>query len=223
VTVINNTYGFIFIHVPKNAGTTMTHYLSQFTHWNDLEIGGTPFGEQLVRLYGPRFKIAKHTRAERLREIIGPAAWQGMFTFGLVRHPLPRSYSTYRFLQRWRDWRGSEIMDGFPTFESFVTSRFFLQQHGPDDMFRGQCHWLCDADGALLVDHVGRVEALGETIDRLHTHVGAAAAEMTLPRRNASAPADEFLNMATPLARRLITLKYQRDFATFGYEPGDLG
>lgn len=217
MTVINNTHRFIFIHVPKAAGTTMTHYLSQFTRWNDFEIGGTPYGEQLARLYGPRFKITKHARAEMLRRVIGPAVWEQMFTFGVVRHPLARCYSTYRFLLRWRDWRDSDVMDGFPTFESFVTSRFFLQHHGPDEMFRGQCHWLCDADGALLVDHVGRVEALGETIDRLRTITGDAAAEVVLPRRNASALEDEYEAAASPLARRLVALRYKRDFATFGY------
>jgi hypothetical protein len=84
-------------------------------------------------------------------------------------------------------------------------------------MFRGQCHWLCDADGALLVDHVGRVEALGETIDRLRTITGDAAAEVVLPRRNASALEDEYEAAASPLARRLVALRYKRDFATFGY------
>ena len=61
MTIINNSYKFIFGHIPKAAGTTITNQLSAYTNYCDLEIGGTCFGEKIQPAYKKRFNISKHS------------------------------------------------------------------------------------------------------------------------------------------------------------------
>ena len=56
--VVSNTYQFIFVHIPKCAGTSTTYALSPLTTFADLELGSTEYGEKLHALMGPRFGIA---------------------------------------------------------------------------------------------------------------------------------------------------------------------
>ena len=132
MTIINNTHKFIFIHIPKNAGTTANMMLSNFTYWNDIELGGTVYGEALAPLYLRRFNIGKHTRANQVRNLVGERIWEGYFKFAFVRNPYARTFSVYRFLKKWRSWDGSQAMEQFKSFEEFLSSDLFGNNPGPN-------------------------------------------------------------------------------------------
>ena len=45
--IISNSHKFIFVHVMKTAGTSVSAALDPWLRWNDIAIGGTRFGEQI--------------------------------------------------------------------------------------------------------------------------------------------------------------------------------
>ena len=47
MAIINQSKKFIFVHVPKAAGTSVTSAFSKYTSYQDLEIGGAKFGESI--------------------------------------------------------------------------------------------------------------------------------------------------------------------------------
>lgn len=43
--IVNHTHKFIFVHVPKSAGTSVTQMFSEYSSYRDLEVGGTPLAK----------------------------------------------------------------------------------------------------------------------------------------------------------------------------------
>ena len=218
MTIINRTYKFIFVHIPKNAGTTATKILSTYTYWSDLELGGTKFGESLAPIYANRFGIGKHTRAETIRNILGEQVWDRSFKFALVRDPFARTFSIFRFLRQWKDWPNSHIMNDFTTFESFVTSKFFLESSGPDGMFNPQFTWVTNMNGNIVLNHVGKVENMSDSFRILNEASNLSISINKIERINESGAADEHQAAYTDAARAVVMKRYQRDFVLFGYK-----
>jgi len=68
MSIINNKYKFIFVHVPKNGGTSITNFLSSYSTALDIEIGGTQIGELLQTSYIERYGISKHSTSLNLKK-----------------------------------------------------------------------------------------------------------------------------------------------------------
>jgi len=84
MAIINHSFNFVFVHVPKAAGTSVTSILSKYTNYCDLEIGATEFGEYIQPAYKKRFGLAKHSPARDIRNLVGAVAWSKFFTFSFV-------------------------------------------------------------------------------------------------------------------------------------------
>ncbi len=104
MTLINHTYRFVFVHVPKNAGTSVTRYLSQLSTYRDLEIGATRLGEEMAPAYRERFGLHKHSTLAEIRDVMGPEIMSGYRTIAVVRDPEDRVRSVFRFLSTWQRW-----------------------------------------------------------------------------------------------------------------------
>jgi hypothetical protein len=119
--IINHTHRFIFVHVPKTAGTSVSTALSKYSTYRDLEIGGTPLGEAVQPFMSDRFGLRKHSTAANIRDVVGAASFQSYFSFCLVRNPFNRLQSTYHFLKGWKGCpkRFAAKLD---RFESFLDS-----------------------------------------------------------------------------------------------------
>lgn len=182
--ILNRSHGFIFVHVPKTAGTAVHHYLSRFTTPQDVDICDLP--PRMAHYYGTTFNLRKHSTAPEILGFVGEETFKRMFKFALVRNPFARCYSLYRFLKhRFRSWENSSIMDEFDNVDSFVTSDFF-QSEGPDRILSPQCFWLCGAEGRLMVDQVGRIERLECEMSKMLGSIGLLPLEQKLDRVNVS-------------------------------------
>lgn len=218
MAIINNTFSFIFIHVPKAAGTSVTNAFSAYTNYCDLEVGGTAFGERLQPIYRNRFGIYKHIPARELKNIIGSKDWSRYFKFSIVRHPADRLLSIFNFLKQ---WEGTPIplkekLETFDSFESFVLSEIWKSRPGPDNIFFPQCHWLCDGDN-LLVDYVGKLESLKESITEIIELASLPKSKFTgVERLNASSGGKHYDNISLK-SKRLINEFYKSDFEIFNY------
>ncbi|MBT9097362.1 sulfotransferase family 2 domain-containing protein [Methylovulum psychrotolerans] len=222
MAIINHSHKFIFVHIPKTAGTSLTSALEKYTHYCDLEIGGTAFGEQIQSPYRKRFGLAKHSTAKEIRNVLGTVAWAQTFSFSFVRNPFSRCLSTYHFLRKW-DAPNSEIsrkIRGFNSFDDYVLSDIWQETNGPDELFRPQIYWLRANinTNSLLVDFVGQVERINEDFATILHSIGIPESKRpsTLPKLNSSQPSalTDIKNQA--VIDKIIT-KYRADFETFGY------
>jgi len=219
--IINHTYKFIFVHIPKAAGTSVTEALTVLNSWADQEIGGTVFGEEVQNAYSVRFGLRKHAHAERIRAVVGNILWDRYFTFTFVRHPLGRLQSVYNFLREWTD--GNPLRDRmleFSSFDDFVLSGILESPDGgPDQIFVPQSQRLTDlSSGKLLVNFVGKVETLGPDMAKIMS-ILKIPAHLIRPvgRHNVTKDAESV--KPNPEALKIIKSKYRSDYEMFKYAP----
>lgn len=215
--IVNNSRKFIFVHVPKAAGTSVTRELSRYTTFRDLEIGGTRYGEKMQDLFAARFDLRKHSPARIIAAKAGAAAWRDFFVFAFVRCPYARAYSLYRFLNRWRDGPHHARVAAL-TFDQFVTSD--LVTKGLIEIARPQTYWLTDPEGRLLngIDFIGRVERFEADFSFiLSTILRRPAPYIDNERANVSAGPDEWRAALSPDAKAAIEETYEADFKLFDY------
>lgn len=77
---INHKHKFIFVHVPKNAGTSIR---------NSFDING--YDKKVVRRKYPHYSCSE------IKEYCGDTTWNNFYTFSVVRNPYDRMVSYYHF------------------------------------------------------------------------------------------------------------------------------
>lgn len=183
--------GVIFVHVPKAAGVSVSRALY-----------GRPLG---------------HFLAKDIRRVY-PDGFLKLLTFGVVRHPLDRAYSAYRFA---RAGGTSEMgmgnpaqyrTEAFSTFERFVTEWLPKQDiERSDGVFRPQHLYLCDG-GDVIVDKVFKLEDIDRGFDELSQLLGR---KVVLGHHNKSEqPSPE---PPSEKALAVIAELYKKDLEIFSY------
>jgi hypothetical protein len=226
--IINNTFGFIFVHVPKAAGTTLTALLSKCSTYCDIEVGGTVLGEAIQPHFRQRFGLAKHSTAREISAVVGEVVWKRYFSFAFVRNPYARAHSAFWFLRRMRAERALESLepiDRLPTFEDFVRSEYF-DSEGLDRILMPQLFWLrrSPADATVRVDFVGKVEQIAASLEEIARQVEGVRRHLLenleIPTLNRSDEngSDWQQALADRSIEARIFTRYQADFAAFGYE-----
>lgn len=224
--IVNHTHKFIFVHVPKSAGTSVTELFSQYSTYRDLEVGGTLLGEALQNEFKRRFGLTKHATAAEIREVVGDELWSSYFTFGVVRNPYARAQSTFHFMKR---WRGNKEMDRLkflekmPDFRSYALSPK-MKKKAAHRLLWSQTQWLCDADGQPVVNRVARLESLDDDLAQIQAAIpglvqGADVAQ-SAPKKNKSAADDDALLQLLrddPEVEQALYEAYEDDFKAFGY------
>lgn len=217
MAIINNTNNFIFIHIPKCAGTTVGTLLSQYTKIGDIELGVTEFGQALSPLYFKRFGIRKHSQAEEIRNVLGDQKWNQFYSFSFVRQPFNKLISAYSFLKySWRGWSGSDIMDSFDSFEEFVMSDFFLTP-GPDRIFAPQFRFCYDSNDQCILDFIGKVERLDEDLNSLLNNLKLSSDKIRIGKHNVTEKKKQNEKISSYCMARLIK-RYGIDFKLLNYE-----
>lgn len=157
-----NSRGIVFIHVPKAAGTSISH-----------------------ALYG---RSLGHFKATQIRSWC-PKEFSSLFKFAIVRNPWDRAVSAYKFalkgstetagMRRPEQYR----IPQFRTFDAFVNE--WLSERDltkADFVFQPQHPFVLDAKGNLLVDYLGKVESLNEDLSRITELTGVRLAVPELNR-----------------------------------------
>ena len=214
--ILNHQHRFIFIHVPKTAGTTVTRELSTLTTFRDIELGGTKYGEALQGLFASRFDLRKHSTALQIKAKCPGQIWRDFFVFGFVRNPYSRAYSVYRFLQRWKEGQHYQIVSDMD-FEQFLGSDAML--NGEIEIARPQVHWLTN-NGSLVpgIDLVGRLEDFNDDFGFILSVIHRKRMTWGDGRHeNGSAQPDEWRTHMTKNVRHMIEDYYASDFDLWEY------
>lgn len=123
-----------------------------------------------------KYKIRQHDSALRLKSIISKKEFDSYFKFVFVRNPWDRLVSMYHFFMQWQKKSDKSFLDksGFAEWlqEDFsVNTKIKFK----DQIYRkktSQLMWLCDEDGKILVDFIGRFEQLQEDFKQVMSIIG---------------------------------------------------
>ncbi len=223
--LISDRKKFIFIHIGKNAGTSVSRALLPFATNKLFWYGhkALPFAKNEFVWYAHhgwqwikanlfnRRRFGSHVRASHIIDVIGREKFDSYFSFAFVRNPWDRQVSYYKYMTReppFVDRKTINRIKSFGSFDNYVKWRCTRRR------VRLQKDWVYSKDGELLVDFVGRYENLKEDFDKICSRIGVSA---SLPRANVSntKPYREFYTEET---RELVREAFKPDIETFGYE-----
>ena len=230
--IVSHSHRFIFCHLHKTGGESVTEALAPHLGWNDVVLGVTPTGIAADREFARRFNLSKHSTAKTIKGVVGDQIWEDYLTFTVVRHPVDRMESLYNWLRLTKqhadrsrirhgkppwprrrtqepwNWAGMEALLSTRDFSGFIRHPAFRLAPG----VRAQTDSLGE-DGRLLVQRILRFETLAQDFTELTAELGIPA---TLGWRNRSSGARSTL--ATAADRELLNDLFARDLEAFGYE-----
>lgn len=201
--MISHRHRCLFTHVPKTGGKSV---LAAF----GLPMLGADYDGSLAHIeqpYGHR----------RLTDWEGKDAFC-YFKFAFVRNPWDRLVSAFSYLnaggcnQFDADFRAQHLDQYNGDFLRFVDDLERLIQH---QHFRPQSHWLCNDEGQLLADFIGRFESMEADYQRLAERLGLSAGH--LPLLNTSVHA-AYTTCYDAARRDRVAALYENDIAMFGYD-----
>lgn len=202
--LISHKHKFVFVHVPKTGGDSVSAALSEFA-----DVDGSQ-------------GRSKHWPARRIRNehFVGSGlAWSSCHSFGVIRNPWQQVHSDYWFCRQspvpgieLGSWRDKVIRCKQIDFAQFVVD--MCGEHGQSGpgLFR---HYLSDRDGNPMVSQVIRQEDLTTQWPTLCERLGLPAIE--LPRKNVTPNRSDYREDYDERSRFLVGRKFADDVARFGY------
>ena len=203
--IVSHSRKFIFFAIPK----TGTHAV-RFALRNHL--GATD--EEQVALFVqsqlPYPEIARvrhgHIRWNEIKAVVSPEVW-AYFKFAFVRNPWERLVSYAAFMHR-QD--GAFSADPRGAMERVLAD----PAHHAKIVFRPQHEFICDGEGRVMVDFIGRHETMQASYDAICARIGLPT--QPLQRVNASTHGPWRTYYSEALKARVAEI-YARDIEIFGY------
>ncbi|WP_298355549.1 sulfotransferase family 2 domain-containing protein [Rhodoblastus sp.] len=138
--LISNSKRFIFVHIPKSGGTSITRLLDRELEWNDIVLGGTKVGEVFKDVWAPRFRIDKHSLPSEIETVISKDLYTTYTKFVVVRDPVDRFLSAFNFVRTLIDSRAEwflrsleyKAMDRLESPEQFYASKYLRDAFATD-------------------------------------------------------------------------------------------
>lgn len=96
--IICNSRKYIFIHLHKTGGSSFEIAAEPTLDWNDLLLGSTETGEMLNKYYRKKYHLTKHSSLNDVLRICGTENLENYRYLTLIRHPIKRAISLYRFV-----------------------------------------------------------------------------------------------------------------------------
>lgn len=212
--MISHKHKFIFIHIPKCAGSSIKDHFFKgvATNWRkpNYEV-----------LYGwcPRRKIhLQHATAKQLLEegLVSEENWQEYFKFTIVRNPWDRAYSDYLWIMEDSKIKGSfkQYIEANGAFQEVFTNR-------ETKMYRGD-HKIpqlgfFDLNGELALDFVCRFEHLQEDMLTINSRLGLNSGFSQHSKQNLIRKRHYSLFYGKS-ERQLIENYYSDDIKMLGYD-----
>ena len=186
-------YDFIFIHIPKCAGTTMR---TQLDYSN----------------------VVQHRSAWLIRDCMAnDLEWQKRFKFAFVRNPWDRAVSWYHYYSKWIEVPSFEqwVKEGFKNH--WVADWNHHKQ--PDKHPLLMSNFVTDVHGNLIVDFIGRYENLKLDWIQVCERLGRDST-LELPCTNTTNYHEEkhYRDYYDHETIEKVRTRFQQDIELFGYE-----
>ena len=207
--ILSHRHRFIFFAVPK-TGTHAIRFALR-AHLGEADEEQVQLFVQIAMPYPDIARILHgHIRWNEIRAVVSPEVWDGYFKFAIVRNPWERFVSYCAFMSR---ETGRFAADPRATMHAVLDS----PEHRQRIVFRPQHEFLCDADGATMVDFVGRHETMQDSYDTICARIGLPGTTLEKVNTSAHGPWRDYYDES--LKARVADV-YARDIALFGYDFG---
>jgi len=207
--LVSQSHRFVFVHVQKTAGTSITELLRPLSL--------TPSGGRVARLCSDlglvrdwrRHHFRKHAPLRRAERVLPPEVFASFYKFAFVRNPWDRLVSWYEFILQDRSHRRHAVVSRLPDFETFVRHELARPR-------RSQWWMLVGRDGRLGIDFAGRFERLDADMAGICGRLGIPY--QPLPHVNRGTRRAPFQQYYTPALAALVRERWAPEIEAFGYD-----
>lgn len=205
---ISRERNFVFIHVPKNAGTSICKLLN--------------------------LNLSRHYTLREYKQILGSKQYHAFYSFAVVRNPFSRFLSLYNYARLEESYYHSAInperaiygkhMDYDLLKEASVAEAAEYLKEGllvhnpPHRQWNAQCFWLKDEDQKVDVDFIARFENIQDDIKEIMSAIGLQE-KTDLPIINTSKSGSlHYRDVIDNETRKILEAYYAEDLQRFNYE-----
>ncbi len=204
--IVSARHKFVFVAIPKTGTHAIRQALRAHLGPQDMEQVGL-----FVQKAFPIPELARlqhgHLSLVQLRPFMRAEDFASFFKFAFVRNPFDRFISYCAFMTR--------AVGQFEADPKRVMRHYLANPPQQHILFQPQHSFVTGADGALLTDHVGRVEEMQSSYDEIARRIGIPP--VRLEKVNASRRNNYRDYYDQPLIDGVAKL-YARDLDLFGYE-----
>jgi hypothetical protein len=205
--VLSDSKKFIFIHVYKVAGTSISQELVKYSTQILPNIRAYRYLNRRFPMIFP-LKYTRHATARQIRDAVGAEKYPTYFSFAFVRNPWDWVVSQYHYILRKKNHHQHQLITGFKDFDAYIDWLVSTK-------ITTQKSILSDEKGNLIVNYVGKYENLDEDFANICEKIGIPRIE--LPKLNVTKK-DSYKKYFNERTRDLIRQAYLADIEAFGYE-----
>lgn len=200
---ISHKHRFIFIHIPKTAGTTIC------SSWE---------GSLLKHICKEHGVLGgTHKSAMQLKDMF-PDEFKEYFKFTVVRNPYDRFVSKFFFKQLNPridfnlEWTDKEA-EGLLPQVYWITDRSLIKNE-KDPYDRPDSRW-----GEIIVNHIIRYEELNEELPKVFEYLGIESdAESVIPHFRQTRSVGDYKKYYTKEMRSIVKYLYREDLNRLEYD-----
>lgn len=196
--IISPSHKFMFIHIPKAAGTSVRMFFVD--------------NPAVVVDKSDRLTGSRHETMVEFYERLGRDAksYKGYYKFCFVRNPWDRIVSAYHYLQI----NMSNLKEKFSSFEEFID--LIADENSLTNQYRTmrpQVDFFLDKDGQRLVNLVGRYETMEDDLKKIGKRLNL---DIDLDRINVS-QRGHYRDYYNDDTAAIISQRFARDIDYLGY------
>lgn len=212
--IISRGRRYIFVHIPKTAGTALSLALEARAKADDILIGDTPKAKRRKRRLKEvqtAGRLWKHSRLADIEGLVDRAEFSDLFLLTLVRNPWDRVVSYYHWLRVQNFDHPAVALSKTLTFDAFVK-----HPHLRASLTNGAYpNYMRDGAGHEHQASYIRIEHLEQDLSPFEAHLGFSLGPVD--RVNASDRAADYRGYYTAETADLIGQICASDITRFGY------
>lgn len=190
----NDYYNFVFVHIQKTAGTSITAALKQ--------IPGT-HNTHMTHGYLKNYNYPKE-----------------YFKFCFVRNPWDRLVSWYNMHKNLKTLSPfpTYTMKNTNSFSDFLKKTEFTEEYGiKKSIYYNQLDYVSDDEGNILVDFIGKYENLNEDFNKIKEKLNLKDIEIPVLNKLRK-DGDDYRKYYTDEEIALVSKMYEKDINYFNYK-----
>lgn len=204
--LISHKHKFIFIHIAKTGGSSISSALMPYCKPRIQETAHRYLSLLNIHVLQP-MPYEGHISARKLADKMGRDMFKEYFSFSFVRNPWDWQVSMYHFMLSRPKHPTHQTIKELGNFKNYIKWRSEMGMVSQKTI-------LSDADGSLLVDHIGRFENLHDDYEAICHKIGVPVRKLPHKKYIKKKPYQYYY---TPKLRDMVASFSKEDIDTFGY------